>query len=161
MIPGIFVLALLLVLPFVSSPLIAHRRVIPIAETGKASEHELARNKPDKDLREILMDKFHAMDAANRGIFQDDISAVVAPYFPPGQPFDEVRKTIERQKLGSLQPFRGKHDAIRGAMYVTRFSLMTGAFSEVYIVLDLDFTGETEADMVLQKAGGFIRGSNM
>ena len=107
------------------------------------------------------MSTFHAMDAANRGIFQNDISTVVAPYFPPGQPFDKVKDTIESQKLGSLQPFKGKHDAIGGAMYVTRFSLMTGAFSEVYVVLNLDFTGKNEGDMVLQRAGGFIRGSNM
>ena len=129
-----------------------------VAIAAPIGEHA---SKRPEGLRDALMGKFHAMDAANRGIFQDDISPLVASYFPVGEPFGEVEKMIRDQGLGSLHLFKGKHDPAEGTMYVTQFSLMTGAFSTVYIVLDLDFAGRTEGDMVLKKAGGFIRGSNM
>ncbi len=107
-----------------------------------------------------LMDKFHDMNAAKQGIFQEDISAIVGAYFPPGQSFVETQRIIREQNLGSLMLFKGMQDS-PGTMYVSRFDLMNGMFSEVYVVLNFDFAGKTETDMTVTKAGGYLRGGGM
>jgi len=113
-----------------------------------------------KNLMDRLMDKFHSMNDAGQGFFQDDISPIVAPYFPPGQPFAETAKVIHDQKLGRLQKFQGMQE--QGTTdYVSKFSLMGGMFSEVYIVLNFEFEGQTEANMVVKKTTAYIRGGNM
>jgi hypothetical protein len=113
-----------------------------------------------KNLMDRLMDKFHAMNDAEQGFFQDDISPIVAPYFPPGQPFAETAKVIHEQNLGQLQKFKGMQDPGTTA-YVSRFSLMSGMFSEVYIVLNFEFEGSSEANMTVKKTTAYIRGGNM
>lgn len=120
---------------------------------------------PAKNLRDSLMaplmDKFHAMNDAGQGIFQHDVTAMVAPYFPPGQPFAETQRILKEQDLGTLQKFKGMQDSPGATMYVAKFSLMNGTFSEVYVVLNFDFAGQSEADMVVKKAGGFLRAGAM
>jgi hypothetical protein len=116
---------------------------------------------PVGSLRAQVMTKFHSMNDAGNGIFSDDISAAVAKYFPHGQPLKETERVIQQQDLGHLQPFKGSGNPGDGAMYVTRFSLMSGTFSEVYVVLNFEFAGKTRDDMVVKKAMAFIRGSNM
>jgi len=113
-----------------------------------------------KDLMDRLMDKFHAMNDAQQGFFQDDISPIIAPYFPPGQPYAETQKVIQDQKLGELKKFEGMQEP-GSTQYVSRFSLMNGMFSEVYIVLNFDFAGQTQAGMTVKKATAYIRGGNM
>ena len=116
---------------------------------------------PARPLRDVLMDRFHAMNAAEQGIFHQDISDVVAPYFPLGQSFAATKTMIKQQNLGILRPFKGDQPEPDGMMYVTRFSLMDAMFSDVYIVLDFDFEGRSEADMVLRKTSASIRAANM
>ena len=70
-----------------------------------------------------------------------EVWSAVAKYFPQGQPLAETETVIQQQDLGHLQPFKGSQKSADGAMYVTRFSLMNGAFSEVYVVLNFEFTG--------------------
>jgi hypothetical protein len=113
-----------------------------------------------KSLMDRLMDKFHSMNAAGQGFFQDDISPIVAPYFPPGQPLAETAQVIHDQNLGELQKFKGMQEPGTTA-YVSKFSLMSGMFSEVYIVLNFEFEGQTEASMILKKTTAYIRGGNM
>jgi hypothetical protein len=113
-----------------------------------------------KNLMDRLMDKFHAMNDAKQGFFQDDISPIVASYFPPGQPFAETQKVIHDQNLGELKKFKGMQEP-GITQYVSKFSLMNGMFSEVYIVLNFEFVGQTEADMTVKKAIAYIRGGNM
>ncbi len=108
-----------------------------------------------------LMDKFHAMNDAGQGIFQHDITSIVAPYFPPGQRFADTQRILKEQNLGTLQKFQGMQDSPGATMYVAKFSLMNGTFSEVYVVLNFDFAGKSEADMVVTKAGGFLRAGAM
>ncbi len=108
-----------------------------------------------------LMDKFHAMNDAQQGIFQEDISLFIAPFFPPGQAFAETQKVLKEQDLGGLQKFKGMQDHPGATMYVARFNLMYGTFTQVYVVLNFDFAGNSEADMVLTKAGGFLRAGGM
>jgi hypothetical protein len=115
---------------------------------------------PMEGLYDRLMDEFHTMNRERRGVFQDDITPMIAPYFPPGQPFAETEKLVREQKLGTLQKFKGMQDP-DGTMYVTKFSLMTGMFSEVYVVLHFDFQGTTDADMTLKRVAGYIRGGSM
>ncbi len=113
------------------------------------------------DLHERLMGKVHAMNDAGKGIFQDDISSLLTPYFPAGQSFADTRKVIDKMNLGTLQKFKGNPDPSGGTIYVTKFSVMDGMFTDVYVVLNFDFEGTTEADMKVKKATAFIRGSNM
>jgi hypothetical protein len=119
---------------------------------------------PKQKLRDSLMaplmDRFHWMNDTKQGIFQDDVTSIVAPYFPPGQTFAETKKIIKEQDLGTLQKFKGL-DEPGGRMYVSKFSLMNGMFSQVYVVLDFDFVGQNETDMVVRKVGGFLRANAM
>lgn len=116
---------------------------------------------PAGGLNDSLMGKFHSMNDVGQGICQVDISPMIAAYFPVGQSFSETQKVIRKQHMGLLQKFKGMQDPAGGTKYVTRFSLLNGLFSEVYIVVDLNFEGRTEADMVLKKATAFLRGGNL
>ncbi len=107
-----------------------------------------------------LMDRFHFMNDTKQGIFQDDVTSIIAPYFPPGQPFAETKKILEEEHLGPLQKFKGL-DEPGGKMFVSKFSLMYGMFSEVYVVLHFDFVGQSEEDMVVRKTDGFLRSGAM
>lgn len=150
-------LAFLLALALASSghPSMPERSVPAIVMADDATSEGLRKNLMDR-----LMDKFHAMNDAEQGFFQDDISPIVAPYFPPGQPFAETAKVIHEQNLGQLQKFKGMQDPGTTA-YVSRFSLMSGMFSEVYIVLNFEFEGSSEANMTVKKTTAYIRGGNM
>jgi len=112
-------------------------------------------------LMDNLMDKFHAMNDAGQGIFQHDVSPLIEAYFPPGQPFAETVRILRDQNLGTLTKFKGMQDPAGGTMYVTKFNLMNGMFSEVYVVLNFDFEGKTEAGMTVKKATAMLRGGNM
>lgn len=111
------------------------------------------------DLRKNLMDSFAAMNSANKGIFHDDVSSVVAPYFPLGQTFADTQTVIAAQHIGPLKPFKGKQ--IGGPMYVTKLNLMAETFGDIDVVLDFEFSGHTESDMVLTKVKAYVRATNM
>jgi hypothetical protein len=151
-----FLLALALAWPTASAET-PHRQTSHILRTGAASPETSLR----KTLMDRLMDKFHTMNDARQGFFQDDISTMVAPYFPPGQSFAETQKVIKEQNLGQLQKFEGQPDPNGDTMYVTKFNLMSGMFSQVYVVLNFDFDGTTETNMTVQKTTAYIRGGNM
>ncbi len=151
-------LAFLLAFALVSqgqSPLLQHKSAPALILANDATAAGLRKNLMDR-----LMDKFHSMNDAGQGFFQDDISPIVASYFQPGQPFMETAKVIHDQNLGQLQKFKGMQDP-GTTDYVSKFNLMSGMFSEVYVVLNFEFEGQTEADMVLKKATAYIRGGNM
>ncbi|WP_020174997.1 hypothetical protein [Methyloferula stellata] len=120
---------------------------------------------PAKALRDALtaplMNKIHSMNDAGEGIFQVDVTSIVAPYFPAGQTFAETQKVLKEQDLGSLRKFQGMQDHPGTTMYVARFNLMYGAFTQVYVVLNFDFAGGSENNMVLTKAGGLLRAGGM
>lgn len=116
---------------------------------------------PTRTLHDVLMEKFHAMNAASKGIFHDDVTYVVAPIFPVGQRMSETKRIIAEQKLGALRIFKGEQDVTQGTMYVTKFYLMDAMFSHVEVVIDFDFEGTSETDMVLRKMNAFIDASNM
>jgi len=105
------------------------------------------------------MDSFEAMNAAGKGIFHDDVSGVVASYFPLGQPFAETQKVVAAQHIGPLKPFTGKQ--VSGTMYVTKLNLMAETFGDVDVVLDFEFSGRTESDMILTKVKAYVRAMNM
>lgn len=112
-----------------------------------ASAHIVLANgaAPAKTLRDVLtaplMDKLHSMNDVGQGIFQEDVTSIVVPYFPPGQAFAETQKVLTEQDLGSLRKFKGMQDHPGATMYVARFNLMYGAFTQVYVVLNFDFAG--------------------
>ena len=112
------------------------------------------------DLHKMLMGKFDAMNSRSDGIFHEDVTPMVAPYFPVGQPMAETRKIIATQKLGTLMPFKGTNDPGMGTMFVTKFDLTSHLFSHVYVVLDFDFDS-AEPDMRLKAMKAFLRASNM
>ncbi|WP_020173761.1 hypothetical protein [Methyloferula stellata] len=119
------------------------------------------REGPRNSLMGKLMSEFYSMNDTRQGVFQDDVTAILAPYFPPGQRFSETEKILHDEDLGTLQRFEGKQDADAGTMYVTRFTLMLGMYSEVYVVLHFDFAGSSESDMVVKKIRAFLRGGSM
>lgn len=112
------------------------------------------------DLHSMLMKKFDAMNTMQAGIFHEDITPALAPFFPVGQPIEETRRIVADQRLGKLTPFKGTNDAGMGTMLVTKFDLTSHVFSHVYVVLDFDFEG-AEPDMKLQQMKAFLRASNM
>ena len=116
---------------------------------------------PTEGLSHTLMKTFDAMKDSGKGLFLVDVSAVVAPYFPVGQPFAETEAVIRREHLGSLRAFKGAKDPGGGTMYVTKFSLMSELYSDVYVVVHFEFDGDTRADMVLKSTSAFIRATNM
>ncbi|MDR3461943.1 MAG: hypothetical protein P4L76_06495 [Beijerinckiaceae bacterium] len=116
---------------------------------------------PKRTLHDVLMEKFHTMNAASKGIFHDDITEAVSPIFPLGQRMSDTKRIIDEQKLGSLRLFKGEQDAAQGTMYVTKFYLMDAMFSHVEVVIDFDFEGPNEANMVLRKMNAFIDASSM
>ena len=126
------------------------RAVIPIIDIAK----------PD-DIRTKLMETLHAMNATSTGIFHDDISAIVAPMFPPGQSFAETQRVLRQNNLGELTMFRGTQDMQNGKMYATRAGLMGGMVSDVDIIIDFDFVGTNEKNMVLQSTKAFLHGTGM
>ena len=113
------------------------------------------------NLRDALMDKLKGMNAANTGVFHDDITPLVAPLFPPGQTFAETQAILRRQDLGQLKMFKGKQDMTDGKMYATMFMVVDGMASEVYVVIDFDFVGDNESTMVLKKTKAFLRATSM
>lgn len=119
------------------------------------------REGPRDSLMGKLMSEFYSMNDERRGVFQEDVTSILAPYFPPGQPFLETEKILRDEDLGTLQRFEGKQDADAGKMYVTKFTLMLGMYSEVYVVLHFDFAGSSESDMVVKKIRAFLRGGSM
>ncbi len=119
------------------------------------------REGPRDSLMGKLMSEFYSMNDTRQGVFQEDVTSILAPYFPPGQPFAETEKILQDENLGTLQRFEGKQDADAGTMYVTKFTLMLGMYSEVYVVLHFDFAGSSESDMVVKKIRAFLRGGSM
>ena len=112
------------------------------------------------DLHQMLMGKFEAMNATKNGVFREDVTALVAPYFPVGQSKAETEKIIAEQHLGTMHPFKGTNDPGMGSMFVAKFDLTSHLFSHVYVVLDFDYDGKAP-DMKLKAMKAFLRASNM
>ncbi len=112
-------------------------------------------------LRDALMAKYNAMNDGDQGIFHDDVTPLVASYFPKGQTFAETQRMIEDQKLGPLMPFKGRYDRGKGRMYVSMFSVMTQMFSSASVVVDFDFSGTSERTMVLTNVSAYLQATNM
>ena len=132
----------------------------PVAALSRPLRRAAA-DAPTPDIGQTLMTKFHAMEDAKQGVFHDEVTPLVAAYFPPGQTFAETQAILEQQHLGTLKPFKGTLDPSEGKMYVTTFSLMLKMFSDVYVVLDFDFDGTTQPDMVLRRMRAFLSANNM
>ena len=113
------------------------------------------------DLRKDLMERASALQAAHHGIFRVEVTEIVLPAFPAGQPMTETEAIVTRQKLGTLRKFKGEQMPNEGTMYVSTFTLMKGMMSHIYVVLDFDFDGTTRQNMVLRKVKAFIRATNM
>ena len=113
------------------------------------------------EIRDKLMAKMHGMNAAQQGIFSEDVTEVVAPYFPAGQPLKTTEAVLAREGLGSLRKFRGEQDPSQGSMYVSSFDLMNGMGSTVYVVIDFDLDGDTRSTMTVRTVRAFIRSKSM
>ena len=112
-------------------------------------------------LRQKVIQRFQAVDAQHRGLFNEDITDLVAPFFPPGQSLDDSSRTVVEQNAGRLRRFRGIMEPGDGAMFVADFNLVTATFSHVYVVIDLSFIESSEGGMVLRKSRAFLRSTNM
>ena len=114
----------------------------------------------ESEIRNTLMDKIHSMNAAQQGIFSEDVTDIVAPYFPTGQPIRETEATLARQRLGRLRQFTGTSDPSKGSMYVASSSMMNGMGSTVYVVIDFDFDG-TPGTMMVRNVKAYLRAKSM
>ena len=112
-------------------------------------------------LHERLMGTVHAMGMAGDAISHDDVTAFVAPLFPKGQTFAQTQKVLRDHNLGQLKMFKGTQMMPNGKMYATRFDLMKGMSSEVYVIIDFDFVGTTEQDMVLSDTKAYLQATSM
>lgn len=110
----------------------------------------------ETDLKGQLRRAFEDLNARKQGLFHEDVTATVAPFFPLGQPFDATQRTVREQGLGSLEKFKGvPHDGT--AMYLLRLRIASAADDNVYVVIDFDF----DHDMRLKQVKAFMRAANM
>ena len=128
----------------------AVRPIVPVVETAVANA-----------LHERLMGTVHAMGMAGDAISHDDVTSFVASLFPKGQTFAQTKQVLRDHNLGELRMFKGMQMMPNGKMYVTRFDLMKGMSSEVYVVIDFDFVGTNEQDMVLSDTKAFLDATSM
>lgn len=137
--------------------------LLAIAPSVRAQEKAPApsEHRAIPDLRRMLMGEFDAMNAASQGIFHEDVTASLAPYFPVGQPLAETRKIIAEQHLGALHNYMGVNDSGMGTMFVTRFDLVSGMSAHISVVVDFDYdqAGGEQARLTHMKA--FLRAANM
>lgn len=117
--------------------------------------------RPSGDLHEILKRKFDEMNAHANGIFHEDVTSLVEPFFPLGESYADVEATIRTQHLGTMRPFMGTNDPGMGKMFVTKFSLMSEMFSDISVIIDFDFDGDSKGAMVLKKRTAFVQAANM
>ena len=108
-----------------------------------------------------LMGTVRAMGVAGDAISHDDVTPFVAPLFPKGQTFAQTRQVLRDHNLGQLKMFKGTQMMSNGKTYVARFDLMKGMASEVFVVIDFDFTGTNEQDMVLSDTKAFLEATSM
>ena len=113
------------------------------------------------DLKAKLMGKFDAMNAKREGIFHEDVTPTVAPYFPAGQPIADTRKIIAEQHLGEFVPFKGKMMADENAPFPTKFHLMGAQYSQVEVIFDFDFDGTNETNFKVKSVHAYLRGTSM
>ena len=114
-----------------------------------------------RDVHQMLMRKFEAMNGAHDGIFHDDITSLLAPYFPVGQLQSDTRKVVAEQKLGSLRPFMGTNDPGMGQMFVSQFDLVGRLSEHVYVVVDFDFDNGSDGKSRLKQMKAYLRASGM
>lgn len=120
-----------------------------------------ADNDAHQSLKALCASLFEKMNDKNEGIFHEDISAAVAPYFPAGQPIAETRKVIAEQKLGELRAFKGKMMASETAPFATSFRLMGAQYSQVEVVLHFDFKGDSDSNYTVKSVHAYFRGTSM
>ena len=130
----------------------------PPARPSRATAPEsAARGK----IRMMLMGKVDGMNAAQEGIFHEDVTTAVAPFFPVGQNLKDTEAVLREQDLGTLRKFKGEQDPAKGTMYVTTFMLMNGMASSIRVVLDFDFDGSTRETMIVRSMTAFISAKSM
>ena len=112
-------------------------------------------------LHKQLMGKVEAMDGSSQGIFNEEVTEMVAPFFPPGQSFKDAAATVRDQGLGELQPFKGKTGPGDGTMFVSSFSLMSHVFAHVFVVLHFGFRKVEGRTLVLDHMRAFMRSQSM
>ncbi len=112
-------------------------------------------------LHKQLMRKVETMDSSGQGIFNEDVTAMIAPYFPAGQSFKDAAATVRDQGLGDLQPFKGKTGPGDGTMFVSSFSLMNQAFAHVFVVLHFGFRKVDDRALALDHVRAFMRSQSM
>ncbi len=129
-------------------------------ESAQGTAQETAHETADT-LKQKVIDRFREVEARQQGVFNEEITDLIAPLFPPGTTLDETTKTIEQEKIGKLHRFKGTMEPGDGAMFVTDFNLMIASFSHVYVVIDLSFVENSEGRMVVRKSKAFLRSDNM
>lgn len=112
-------------------------------------------------LHKRLMDRVDAMDRSRAGIFNDDVTAMVSPYFPAGQPIADTETTLREQKLGALMPFRGKVRPDDGTMFASRIELMSETFDNLFVVLHFAYRHGPEGSLVLDHMRAYLRSKSM
>ncbi len=120
----------------------------------------LAAERAVSELKQTVEARFHAMDAAGHGIFNEEVTDVVAPFFPPGMTFEATAQVARSQGLSPLKLFRGKPDAAGEATYVTKVGLADGEFATVFVAVYLTFSAEDDAPR-LRHASAYLRASDM
>lgn len=128
---------------------------------ARAQQAAAASPAEKKDLHKMLMDKLDSMNAENRGIFHDDVTGMVAPYFPMGQTMADTKRVLAEQHLGKLHRFMGQNDPGMGTMFVAKSALMSHAYPDVSVVVNFDYEGAREGDMRLTHMRAFLRAENM
>lgn len=125
----------------------------PLVHTVQAAE--------SGDLDGKIMTHIHKMNADGHGIFNEDISAIVAPYFPIGISFAAAEDRARRENLRPLAPYRGHKGPGTGAMYVTTFDMMKGMASSVFVAVYLTFEPDATGQQVLKATAAYLRASDM
>ncbi len=112
-------------------------------------------------LYDMLANDIRRMNAAGRGIFNEDVSAIVAPFFPPGTTFSDMSELVRRQALKPLTPFLGRKPSPADAMYVTTFDMTRTTFSSVYVAVYFTFERNGTGQQILKSTAAFLRALDM
>ena len=112
-------------------------------------------------LHKQLMDKVEAMDRSSQGIFNDDVTPLVARYFPAGQSYADTAAILRDQELGELKPYVGKTGPGDGTMYVSRFDLMSHVFAHVFVVLHFAYRRAPDGSLGLDHMRAYLRSQTM
>ena len=133
----------------------------PVAKQPEDGGPTLVASDDAASMRGDLMAKVDEMRRSGSGIFNEDVTAIVAPLFTSGESLKDVAEAVRANGLGELEAFKGKTASEDGTMFVSRGDLMEHALAQVFVVADFAFRKSADGTLVLDHVRAFLRSRSM